>query len=269
MAKIRRFGLLALLLLILLVLPFTVVNRSKANIRKGFTLNLKPPNFVQEARAGNSEIGQYLDSEAGISAYYQSSVPIDLSQAKTAFVTIETETADYIIGSVPVTNYGDHFNAHVYVHKTGWIMAYYFRDEPVSKIIDIKGQTINTTLLKTVVGIVANAAGVPFTDVTYYNFRYPNATKMLFVAENYSNGNTFTIQAPSSFGDFEYSWNVIGDYVGSSFKFDGITNPNMIYDGGSWKYGILTASQFLPDVDHTIAINNGYGVLVIVYREIP
>jgi hypothetical protein len=269
MAKIRRFGFLALLLLVLLAMPFILVNGHTASFRKGFTLNLQPPSFVQEAQAGNSAIGQYLDSEAGISAYYKSSVSIDLNQAKTAFKTIETETPDYIIGSVPLPNYGSHFDAHVYVHKTGWIMAYYFQDEPVSKMIDVHGQTINTTLLKTVVGIVANAAGVPFSDVTYYDFRYPNATKILLVAEKNTTGNTFTIQAPSSFGYFERSWIVLTNgSIGMALSIDGIGNPNKLWDSGSIKYGTLTASQFLLDTDHTVS-GGIYGALAIVYREVP
>lgn len=264
-----RFALFVSILLILLVLPFTIVNRQKFEVGKRYTFNLKPPAFVQEAYAGTSQIGQYLDSEAGISAYYQSSVPIDLSQAKTAYKTIETETPDYIIGSVSIPNYGSHFDAHVYVHKTGWIMAYYFQDEPVSKIIDVKAQTINTTLLKTAVSIVANAAGVPFSDVTYYNFRYPNATKILLVSEKNTTGNTFTIQAPSSFGYFERSWIVLTNgSIGMAISIDGVGNPNKLWDTGSIKYGTLNASQFLLDTEHTVS-GGIYGVLAIVYREVP
>ena len=266
MAKIRRFGFLALLLLVLLAMPFILVHGHTADFRKGFTLKLQPPSFVQEAQAGDSAIGQYLDSEAGISAYYQSTYPIDLNKASSACRTVEALTSDYLICSVAVPNYIEHFDTHVFVHKTGWIMAFYFKDEPVSKIIDIKGQTISTTLLKTVVGVVATAAGVPFTNVTYYNFNYPNATKMLFVAEDTANGNMFTIQAPSSNSYFEYSWSILGGaYNYSQFNFDGVDNPNLVWAGDVVKYGTLTGAQFTSDTDHTITVNM-YGVLVIVYR---
>lgn len=266
MAKIRRFGLPACLLLVLLVLPFFIVNHQKGGVGNGFTLNLQAPDFVQKAYAGNSEIGQYLDSEAGISAYFQSSIEIDVNQASSACRTIETLTSDYLICSVAVPNYVEHFDTHVYVHKSGWIMAYYSQNEPVSKILDMKARTINTTLFKTVVGKVALAAGVPFTDVTYYDFRYPNATKMLFVAEANSGGNSFTIQAPSSYGYFERSWAVQGGSV--NLVIDGVTRPNQIWSGDSIRYGILTASQFLSDVEHAVAVDY-YGVLVVVYRELP
>ena len=184
----------------------------------GQSLRLEAPTFVRTAYAQEHpdafDLGAYLDQEAGISAYYKSASAITLSQVRSTFRTIETETADYIIGSVAVTNYAEeNFDAHVYVHKTGWILAYYLKTDPVSKIIDVRGQTINATKLKAVISIVAGAAGAPFTDVTYYDFRYPNATNMLFVAEDDNNGNSFTITVPSTYGYFERGWAAYDELV--------------------------------------------------------
>jgi hypothetical protein len=90
---------------------------------------------------------------------------------------------------------------------------------------------------------------------------------MLFVAEENSGGNSFTIQAPSSYGYFERSWTVQGGNT-NNFVFDGVSRPNMIWSGDAIRYGSLTASQFLLDVEHTVIVDY-YGVLVIVYRELP
>jgi hypothetical protein len=228
--------------------------------------NLVKPEFVTEAYAANSPIGMYLDEEAGISAYYNSGFTINLSSVRSAYRTIETETADYIIGSVAVPNHVEHFDPHVYVHKDGWIMAYYLRPDPISKIIDVRGKTISSTLLKTVVGNVASNAGVPFTDVTYYDFRYPNATKMVLVAEDADVGdNNFIISVPSSYGYYERGWATY-KYGTSSFTLDGVNNPNQVYRANWQGYGTITASQLLPNVDHNVVVA-GYGVLIIVYRE--
>lgn len=230
---------------------------------------LKAPAFVGVAHAEGDaaavDIGAQLDQEAGISAYFKSPDAITLSQVRGQFRTIETETADYIIGSVGVPNHTENFDAHVYVHKTGWILAYYLRVDPVSKIIDVYGSTINTTKLKTVVAAVASAAGAPFTDVTYYDFRYPNATHMLFVAEDYNNGHEFTIQLPSIYGYFERGW-ALNNFGGQSayFQLDGV-NLTATWSGNAMYYGTITASQLLPDVSHTVVIDD-YGILVIVYR---
>lgn len=240
----------------------------------GQTLQLVAPPFVRTAYAQENptafDLGAYLDQEAGISAYYKSNNAITLSQVRSAFRTIETKTADYIIGSVAVTNYPEHFDAHVYVHKTGWILAYYLRVDPTSKIIDSKAQTLNTSSLKTALVTVAATAGAAVPDVTYYDFRYPNATNIALIAEDDSNGSSFTISVPSTYAYYERGWANYENYYNENyFAFDGVNMPNKVYDSGTVAYGMLTPSQVLPDTTHTVAIEGGadaYGVLVLVYQ---
>jgi hypothetical protein len=235
----------------------------------GQTLRLEAPPFVRTAYAQENptafDLGAYLDQEAGISAYYKSPDAITLSQVRGQFRTIETETADYIIGSVAVPNHPENFDAHVYVHTTGWILAYYLRADPVSKIVDVYNSTIDTTKLKTVVSIIASAAGAPFTDVTYYDFRYPNATNMLFVAEDIADGHDFTIKMPSAYGYFERGW-ALHNFSGGSayFLLDGV-DLSEVWGGNSMFYGTITASSLLPDIQHAILVDD-YGVLVLIYR---
>jgi hypothetical protein len=252
----------------LLLLGLAAQPTQTANARGA--VELKAPEFVANADPNSAEsfIGDLLDQEAGISAYYKSPSAITLSQVRSTFRTIETETAEYIIGSVAVTGYEEHYDAHVYVNTNGWILAYYLRADPVSKIIDLLAQTINTTKLRTVVSTVAGAAGAPFTDVTYYDFRYPNATHMLLVAEDNDNGNSFTISVPSTYGYFERGWANYDNWY-HNFWFDGVGMPNTVWNANSMSYGTLTASQVLPDVTHTFTVDtsdNEYGVLVLVYQ---
>ncbi len=122
------------------------ISSTAPQIGGGQTLRLEAPPFIRTAYAQENstafDLGAYLDQEAGISAYYKSPDAITLSQVRGQFRTIETETADYIIGSVAVPNYPEeNFDAHVYVHTTGWILAYYLRVDPVSKILDVRGKT--------------------------------------------------------------------------------------------------------------------------------
>ena len=67
----------------------------------------------------------FPQDEAGISAYFKSASPIALADVRGVFRVIEVETADYIIGSVPVPDYRGEYDAHVYVHREGWFVAYY------------------------------------------------------------------------------------------------------------------------------------------------
>ena len=240
--------------------------RSQNN--NSFDMKLQRPPFVSSAKAA-PDIAAKLDEEAGISAYYKAPNTINLSQVRSAFRTIEIETGDYIIGSFPITGYPEHFDAHVYVHKDGWILAYYLRSNPVSKIVDVRARTLNTTNLRTAVEMVATTAGVPFMDVSYYDFRYPNATNMLLVAEDNSNGNDFTIKIPSSYSYFERAWAAANSCSTDVFVLNGTSLYNSkTWGGNNIYYGAINPSQLLPDTTHTVSLYygcDGYAVLVLTY----
>ncbi len=258
--KLFTIGVITILLIG--VLAFT--NRKPAQAQQ--TLALQAPSFIQPVtnESPTSDIGAYLTGEAGISAYIHTANPITLSQVRGEFHIIEAETSDYIIGSVTVPYHPDHFDVHVYVHRDGWILAYYLKADPTSKIVDVNARTIFTTKLDTVIAIIAGAAGEAVSNLNYYDFRYPNATNILFVAEDYENGDDFTITLPDSYGYFERSWAVYGNNFSCYFKVDGNSlSPN--YYVAPFGYGILTASQLLPNVSHLINVRD-FGVLVITYR---
>ncbi len=156
------------------------------------TIALKAPAFVgvASAQGGQQSIGSFLDNEAGISAYFNAGGPVDLDMAKAAFRTIEVQTADYIIGSVPVPDCPESADAHVYVHRNGWFLAYYLKADPVGKIFDwhrYTGTTVPTKLEK-VLAVVAGLAGAPISASTYYDFRYPNATHLMLIVEDTAKG---------------------------------------------------------------------------------
>ena len=126
--------------------------------------------------------------------------------------------------------------------------------------------TIDTTKLTSVLSIVASAAGVPFTGESYYDFRFPNATHILYVAEDGVNGDDFTITLPSSYGYFERGWGVHNSYFtvdGTDVRYD----PTRWFWDNMW-YGTLTAAQLLPATPHVITASS-YGVLMITYQELP
>jgi hypothetical protein len=238
------------------------------------TLALQAPPFAHAAPAESTgaapEVVALLNEEAGISAYMQTSAAIDLNQVRGEFRTIETETVDYIIGSVAVPDHPEHFDAHVYVHTDGWILAYYMEDEATSKMVDVKAHTINSTKLETVVSIIAGALGEVVTDLKYYDFRYPNATNILMVAEDYDNGADFTIELPPDYAYSERSWAVFDRNTDFEFFIDGIQASRDWWDySEDMAYGSITSSELLVGEPHTILVDDysaNYGVLVITYR---
>lgn len=233
--------------------------------RASFSL-LRPPFLAQAQVEGDFDIGALLDQEAGISAWLYSALPIDLGNAATAFRVIEDQTADYIIGSVDLPDYSEHYDAHVYVHKDGWILAYYLRADPASKIITIRETSITTTNLASIVAIVAGAAGVPSTGINYYDFRYPNAKNILLVFENAADGNDFTINLPSSFAYYERGWALLDTTCCSAFFQLNGANLTAVYAANSSSYGTISAAQLAPDIVHTVKVDD-YGVLLVIYTE--
>ena len=239
------------------------------------TLALQAPVFLNSVSSTSTgappEVVAMLNSEAGISAYIQTANPIVLNEARGAYRTIEAETEDYIIGSVLIPDHPEHFDVHVYVHKDGWILAYYMNNEAISKMVDVKAKTISTTKLETAISITAGFAGQAVTGLKYYDFRYPNATNILMVAENGVDGNNFTIQIPPDFGYSERSWalyHTAGYNNPSYFKIDG-SNAPVDWSGSSMHYGAIPASSLLPGEPYVITIpgtSDAYGVLVITYR---
>lgn len=267
----RKIWLTGLFLSAVLLLTFGAIAQTKQPVKGGHELALQVPLFVQTAYADENTATAVNDlaDEAGISAYYQTANPIDLNSVRSQFKTIETETADYIIGSVDLPAYPENFDAHVYVHTDGWIMAYYLNTEPTAKIANVRDSLISSTNLETILSIIAGAAGSAFTGGTYYDFRYPNATNILLVAEDNNDGRDFTIELPSAYAYYERSW---AAYNGDGRYPDMWLNGSQLsaqFDGWNTAYGTMTAGQLSLDTPHTFETSHRsycYGVVSITYR---
>nr|CBH39248.1 hypothetical protein, secreted [uncultured archaeon] len=237
---------------------------------------------VSGMRAGTN----FLDAEAGISAYTNVGEEIDLEKAKAAFRTVEYETDEYIIGSVPLPDYPEDEDVHAYVHKDGWVVAYYLEEEPVAKIVDWEDygtdERITGTKLEDGVSVMCNAAGVPIRDLKYYDFRYQNADKMMIVADAEWGGgtDTFDIKLPSDFVFYERSYSHrhigSGSYVDhtSRMYIDGneISTITVDYSKSETNYDLLSPTQLSLDEFHTVKNTVGGGgdafdAIVLIYRE--
>lgn len=274
--KTRRL-ILSLGLFIITVISFYVA-QPKDKDATSIIFQLHPPLFIQPALAANNEIGVLLDSEAGFAAYFQDSTGITLSSVRGAFRTIETETASYIIGSVPVPGYSENEDAHVYVHVDGWVLAYYFNTDPASKIIDMatyQSNNLTTTKLQNTLAVIAAASGSPLSNIGYYDFRYPNATHVMLIGETMTDGdNSFTVNLPSSYGFYDRGWATINACAPSDsacsarprIKIDG----TYLADGCRYCYGNISTPLLLPGTTHTVVVEDGWNesraVMILIYR---
>ena len=194
----------AVLACVLLIKTLVTVGEAKAKLSEIF---LAQPVFAQQATAFPSD-------EAGISAYVNVGQSIDLSKAKSAMRGIQAEGDNYVIGIMELSGLPEEEFPHMYISSDGWILAYYSKFAPASRIMHwgkYGGGTINTNTLQDAISKTCTAVGVNFAqvreDMGYYHFKYPDATRMT-VAVDTTEGklDTFSYSIPSSLTLYEASY---------------------------------------------------------------
>lgn len=277
LSRIRKPVLIVLSLLLTLAV-LSLAPQPAAPAPRDHAIALKAPSFVRRASAQaapDAPMG-FPQDEAGISAYFKAAAPVTLADVRSVYRVIETETANYIIGSVQVPDWWESYDVHLYVHKDGWFLAFYLNADPVGKIIDWKRYTGSgvPTKLEKVLAIGATAAGVALPAVTFYDFRYPNATHMMMIVEDTNNGNQFQVSIPGTYAYYSRSWSLQSNsscgYGWAHWDLDGTTVGDTS-SGYSADEGNIAPAQLLPDVLHNIVINTEWcspanGALVLVYR---
>lgn len=149
--------------------------------------------------------GSFLDQEAGMAAYANVGSSINLGNARRAFKVVEAEEAGFLIGVVDVIvpTPSQQKQPHVFVHKDGWVVAYFLRDESVGYVWPF-GQNIKPpeSVLLTALNQVAGVSGFSLSAVDYYNFKFPSANRVTVVNAS-SNTVDFSFQVPTAFQVFE------------------------------------------------------------------
>jgi len=252
----------------------------------GQTFLLVNPVFAQSASSETT----FLQEEAGLSIYVNIGRSIDLAVAKTVYRTIEKETSNYTVGSIALPGLSENEDVHCFVHKDGWIVTYYLKGEPISKIVDWNLWSENKlTKNKLQVGLeqMTNALGVVVTSVKYYHFQYPNANKCMIIIETLDTvgEDSFNITITSELAVYERSWShyagdtttAWGGTTNSYFKIDGNIINSISGEGNPvTKHGMLTVTQLPPNMAHIVSVYNDnaesskplYGVCIaLAYQE--
>ena len=240
---------------------------SSAAVTLPGTLTLSMPAFAQGVPSD-----QFPQNEAGISAYVNLGHEIDLERARSVFKGIEADEADYLIGIIELPNLAEDMWPHAYVSKSGWLMAYYSKTEPTSKLMQWSGfqrDVINTTTLKdALVTMCQKMALDPSkvdSDMSYYHFQYPNATKLLIALDTTDGVDTFQFTIPPRLSLYEASWSHHGFGICSGYsscwtesKVDG---TSLVREGsGTYvRCGVLDTQHTTPGAAHTAWIGRGNG----------
>ena len=220
--------------------------------------------------------------EAGICAWVKakSSVP-NLNAAVPAFAAIERQTDDYIIGTVAMSGHNEQQRPHVYVSTDGYVVAYYPNDRPVSWLLPwyyYSGGPIPTTTLKEAAQIVCDQIGGTTTGLKYYDFRHPDATKMMIIVESTTGSEWFKVTIPSDYTVHRVDWSHwCSDCYRSSYNYrsyvylDGVTFNTLHCDSCFSTGSFDPSTEFTKGVEHQISISANADTprigLVIEYAE--
>lgn len=220
--------------------------------------------------------------EAGISAYVNVGQSIDLNKAKAVYRVVEYSTDTYIIGSVGLPNLPTTDDAHVYISRDGWIVAYYLKDEPASKIVQWGSSSSGANKLANAISIVASNLGAGYSTIKYYDFRYPTANKIMIITKMNSASpvsnkdflDSFEFMIPSTYKIYELSWSFYqfnantGGNV-AQLKVDGNKISEISYGGIRYdKY----QSYLSRDEFHKVEISSAWdskagGAIALIYQE--
>jgi hypothetical protein len=201
---------------------------------------LTKPAFAQGVQSS------FLEGEAGLAAYVNVGQIINLNNAKRAFRTIEKQTDDYIIGSVALPDYPVSDDVHVYIQRDGWIVTYYMKDEPASKIIDWYGYSTEKmpTKLEFASETIASSLGMASPSLKYYHFQYTYANRLMIITKvNQEEQASFSLTLPSEITVYERSWSTCVDSDGFGVQLE-------------VNYGQLSTAQLRNDIRHSITIEN-------------
>ena len=228
----KKFGLKVLAISIALVIVtsgMAMYGYSVTDVEKGISesggkgvISLVAPSFVGVAGAAEAAGGggsAFPEGEAGISAYVNTSQTIDLDKLKTIFPEVEEVGDNYIIGITNISDFGGDINVTVYADTSGWIVAYFKKDEPAGMVMQWGKDTdvnnpqitvITTTTLENAIVEAADAAEILWAvgDIKYYDFEFPDANGMtLFVRTRATDGaNIAQVEIPATYTLYEASY---------------------------------------------------------------
>lgn len=258
------------------------------------SIQLQSPPFFHTAQAQGTT---FFDEEAGIAAYFNAGRTIDINSAnlQSLYRSPVTPEDGYLLGSAIVTethpdlDYSGDDDVKLYISQEGWIMAYYHRSAPTSKIFDFlnwDGSGNLSTKLEQVLRDSAFKVSAPQSTPTYYHFAFPDANRMMLIADDFETNtvdtNSFNVNPPitTGFEYFEWSWSLgsLKDIGGAPFydTFRYILNDTEIaqVEYGSIKNDVFSGPQPLLGQTNIVTIkadsksNTPHGVsgLAIIYK---
>ena len=259
---------------------------------------LRPPAFLKSASAANLQQAdwEFILEEAGITAYAKVDQQLDLQFLSTtsSLKHIRKQTDDYIIGIIYAPGYAElpEFDekgeVQVLVHKDGWIVAYLTRWQTAAELFDwvnYDQERLTSTLIESTLQFIATELELPAVNVSYYDFRNPNATDLILVADRadgITQTDSFTMNVPREIQIYESTWSAAQFHISADCcgnLLPGTCNLNeeqlasLHPPKSKWRLylGELTEENFPQGRDHKITVGGrwqrAYCGIAIVYSE--
>lgn len=169
----------------------------------------------------------FPEEEAGISAYTKTedinkdNNVTKINEAVAFFeslgegMLIENKNT-HAIGKIPVKieveEYSFYLYPFVYIDLEGWIVAYFHKDDPTSKIIQWTNyvpSSISSSVLEDALSKVTTELTLSYPSLNYYHFQYPEAKKMTIIIDTVisheTSVNNFSVTIPGTTYESSYS----------------------------------------------------------------
>lgn len=186
-----------------------------------------------------------------------------------------------------LTEFDEDAEVQVFLHHDGWIVAYLTRHQTASALFDwvnYEEKRLTSTIIESVVELLALDSGVDDFKVDYYDFRYPDATNLMLVADHADAdrpNESFEIIIPRQITVYESFWSSaqfgIRTYYNSRYPGECVLNDEKLASldpgGERWRLwsGELTKAKLPPDTNHKLSVSadnrSSYCGIAIVYRE--
>lgn len=283
---------------LLAVLPLFSESRTAqpVNNETAGSIALLAPAFAKSASAADpaqADFGFILD-EAGVTAYTKLDQELDLEYLSSRFKTVQQKSDRFVAGIVPAIGYEDLVeleesgDVQVFLHRDGWIIAYLSRWQPASALIDWVNYDVarlKGTVIENVVRSLADDIGASDYQVSYYDFRYPDAASLILAsdrADYTTQSDAFQITIPRGLVVHESSWAHAHYSQSNHLSLCSLDEKELISVNApgyqKWKFatGEFNEAQLSPGKTHQIALNmDWYGAnntriycgVAIVYGE--
>lgn len=144
---------------------------------------------IKKIKAQETTSTTFPVDEAGIAAYVEAKNITVEKLSKVPFETIEKRDETFVYGKIQKYILGEGEAPHVYIGLDGWIVAYFLREEPVSKMVNVnwKGWPqwkayLNPNSLEIVISNLCTQLKLDCSSqIKYYDFEFPEANKMTII----------------------------------------------------------------------------------------